>query len=94
MAAKRKRDMHETGDAKMKAAALKYAAAEKPVKSLDGADAEQVDAVPSPAKQLQDQLHAHYQPLNRRMSVMLVSLLVAFAFVGGWGGAIGFSGLA
>ncbi|MEL6691657.1 MAG: hypothetical protein AAFQ12_01295 [Pseudomonadota bacterium] len=87
MAAKRKSDLHETGDAKMKAAALKYAAKEPRVKPLD--DRETVTPVPSPAKQLQDQLQAHYQPLTKQMPVILVSLLVAFAFVGGWVGANG-----
>lgn len=76
MAAKRKRELHETGDAKMKMAALKSVRAVK--------KQEPVEAVPSPAKALQDQLEAHYQPLHKRMSVILVSLLVAFAFVGGW----------
>ena len=87
MAAKRKRELHETGDAKMKAAALKYAAKEPRVKSLD--ESAPVTPVPSPARQLQDQLHAHYQPLTKQMSVILVSLLVAFAFVSGWIGANG-----
>lgn len=87
MAAKRKSDLHETGDAKMKAAALKYAAKESRVKSLD--TNQDVAPVPSPARQLQDQLQAHYQPLTKRMSVVLVSLLVAFAFVGAWIGANG-----
>jgi hypothetical protein len=87
MAAQRKSDLHYTGDAKMKAAALKSGTPVKPVEK--GAD---TAPVPSPAKQLQDQLEAHYQPLSRRMSVILVSLLVAFAFVGGWIGGTG-SGL-
>lgn len=78
MSAKRKQDLHYTGDAKMKAAALKTSAKVKPIPS----DADTVP-VPSPAKQLQDQLEAHYQPLSRRMSVILVSLLVGFAFIGG-----------
>ena len=73
MAAKRKPDLHETGDAKLKSAALKAIQ-----------DAEKAVAVPSPAKELQDKLRAHYAPLSRRMSVILVSLLVAFAFIGGW----------
>ncbi|MEO0608385.1 MAG: hypothetical protein AAFY82_09150 [Pseudomonadota bacterium] len=81
MAAKRKRELHETGDAKMKMAALKSVRA---VKKQDA-----VEAMPSPAKALQDQLEAHYQPLHKRMSVILVSLLVAFAFVGGWIGGAG-----
>ena len=84
MAAKREPDLHYTGDAKMKAAALKSAAPVKPVQSDDEAV-----PVPSPAKHLQDQLEAHYQPLSQRMSVILVSLLVAFAFVGGWIGGTG-----
>ncbi len=84
MAAKRKPDLHYTGDAKMKAAALKSAAPVTPVHKDDG-----VSPVPSPAKELQDQLEAHYQPLSQRMSVILVSLLVAFAFVGGWLGSTG-----
>lgn len=92
MAAKRKRDLHETGDAKMKSAALKYAAKETQVKSIDEGAA--IKAVPSPAKQLQDQLRAHYQPLHKRMSVVLISLLVAFAFIGGWLGGNGFAGVA
>ena len=82
MSAKRKSDLHETGDAKMKMAALKYAAKESRVKSLDAS--ESVTPVPSPARQLQNQLQAHYQPLTKQMSVVLVSLLVAFAFVGAW----------
>ena len=78
MSAARKKRAHETGDAKMKAAAIKSVkAADKPA------------AVPSPAKELQAQLEQHYQPLSRRMSVILVSLLVAFAFVGGWIGGSG-----
>lgn len=81
MAAKRKRELHETGDTKMKMAALKSVRA---VKKLDP-----VEAIPSPAKALQDQLEAHYQPLYKRMSVILVSFLVAFAFVGGWIGGAG-----
>lgn len=92
MAAKRKSDLHETGDAKMKAAALKYAAKDARIKSLDGR--ETVDPVPSPARQLQDQLHEHYQPLSKRMSVLLISLIVAFAFMGGWFGTTGVPGLA
>lgn len=84
MAAKRNRNLHETGEAKMKAAALKYAAKDSHVKSLDGHD--NPVPVPSPARQLQDQLQAHYQPLTKQMSVLLISLLVAFAFIGGWGG--------
>lgn len=87
MAAKRNRNLHETGDAKMKAAALKYAAKESRVKSIDGHEAPK--PVPSPARQLQDQLQAHYQPLTKRMSVLLISLLVAFVFIGGWGGGHG-----
>lgn len=81
MAARRKSELHYTGDAKMKAAALKSPAPVKPVE----ADAD-TPPVASPAKQLQDQLEAHYQPLSRQMAVILVSLLVAFAFVGGWMG--------
>jgi hypothetical protein len=84
MAAKRKPDLHYTGDAKMKAAALKTSAKVKPVQSDEDAA-----PVPSPAKQLQDQLEAHYQPLSQRMSVILVSLLVGFAFIGGWLGGTG-----
>lgn len=87
MAAQRKSDEHYTGDAKMKAAALKSAAPAKPVTPVEK-DADTAP-VPSPAKQLQDQLAAHYQPLSRRMSVILVSLLVAFAFVSGWIGGTG-----
>ena len=87
MAAQRKSDLHYTGDAKMKAAALKSGTTVKPIEK--GVD---TTPVPSPAKQLQDRLEAHYQPLSRRMSVILVSLLVAFAFVGGWMGGTG-SGL-
>ena len=86
MAAQRKPNSHETGDAKMKAAAIKSA---KPV-IVEG---EAAKAVPSPAKALQDRLQAHYQPLSQRMSVILVSLLVAFAFVGGWIGGSGGNGL-
>lgn len=86
MAAQRKPHSHETGDAKMKAAAIKSA---KPA-VVEG---ETATAVPSPAKELQDRLQAHYQPLSQRMSVILVSLLVAFAFVGGWIGGSGGSGL-
>lgn len=89
MAAKRKPNLHTTGDAKMKAAALKSAKTVKPVKTD-----EPVQAVPSPAKALQDQLEAHYQPLHQRMSVILVSFLVAFAFIGGWiSGSGGGSGI-
>ncbi|MCR9224454.1 MAG: hypothetical protein NXH70_10320 [Hyphomonas sp.] len=84
MAAKRKPDLHYTGDAKMKAAALKTSPKVKPVHSD-----EDTTPVPSPAKQLQDQLEAHYQPLSQRMSVILVSLLVGFAFIGGWLGGTG-----
>ncbi len=83
MAAKRKPNLHETGDAKMKAAALK---------SVRGV--EQAPAVPSPAKELQDKLQAHYTPLSQRMSVILISLLVAFAFIGGWLGGSGTGGIA
>ena len=78
MSAARRKKTHETGDAKMKAAALR---------SVRASD-KQV-AVPSPAKALQDQLEQHYQPLSKRLSVILVSLLVAFAFVGGWIGGSG-----
>ncbi|MCR9193789.1 MAG: hypothetical protein NXH88_03600 [Hyphomonas sp.] len=84
MAAKRKPELHYTGDAKMKAAALKTSAKVKPVQPDEDAA-----PVPSPAKQLQDQLEAHYQPLSQRMSVILVSLLVGFAFIGGWLGGTG-----
>lgn len=87
MAANRKRDLHETGDSKMKMAALKYAKSIKPMKPVE--TGETLDAVPSPAKQLQDQLQAHYQPLNKRMSVILISLLVGFAFIGGWASGAG-----
>ena len=83
MAAKRKPDLHETGDTKLKSAALKSIR-----------DAEQAVAVPSPAKELQDKLQAHYAPLSQRMSVILVSLLVAFAFIGGWLGNSASGGLA
>ena len=86
MAAKRKSEPYHTGDTKMKAAALKSEAAVKPLQV-----GEEAKPVPSPAKQLQDQLEAHYQPLSKRMSVILVSLLVAFAFVGGWIGGSGSS---
>lgn len=82
MVAKKRTDSHETGDAKMKHAALKYAVAKAPVKPVKQDEA--IDAVPSPARALQEQLQAHYQPLNKRLSVILVSLMVAFAFVGGW----------
>lgn len=78
MSAARKKRAHETGDAKMKAAAIKS------VKVADKAV-----SVPSPAKELQAELERHYQPLSRRMSVILVSLLVAFAFIGGWLGGSG-----
>ena len=78
MSAARKKRAHETGDAKMKAAAIKSVkTADRPV------------AVPSPAKELQAQLEQHYQPLSRRMSVILISFLVAFAFIGGWLGGSG-----
>ena len=86
MAAQRKRDTHETGEAKMKAAAMQ---AVTPVT----ADSDTTRAIPSPAKELQDRLHAHYQPLSQRMAVILVSLLVAFAFIGGWVGGAGGAGL-
>ena len=87
MAAQRRPNPHETGDAKMKAAAIKTVrASDKPA------------AVSSPAKQLQDQLQDHmrpqYQPLSKRMSVILISLLVAFAFVGGCVGGTGAIGFA
>lgn len=85
MSAHRKHDLNATGDAKMKAAAIRNA---KPIAADDAAQ-----AVPSPAKELQDRLQAHYQPLSRRMSVILVSILMAFAFVGGWIGGTGGSGL-
>ncbi|MEM7458207.1 MAG: hypothetical protein AAF331_01975 [Pseudomonadota bacterium] len=78
MSAARRKNTHETGDAKMKMAAIKS------VKSTDKAV-----AIPSPAKQLQTQLEQHYQPLSKRMSVILVSLMVAFAFIGGWLGGSG-----
>lgn len=81
MAAKRKPDPHETGDAKMKMAALKYVKAVK--------KEEAVETVPSPAKALQDQLEAHYEPWYKRLSVTLVSLLFVIAFVGGWVSAAG-----
>ncbi len=45
-------------------------------------------AVPSPAKQLQSQLHAHYAPLHKKLAVTLVSLLVAFAVMNGWNGGV------
>lgn len=86
MSAHRKHDLHETGDAKMKAAAIRDA---KPVATAD----ESAKAVPSPARALQDQLQAHYQPLSQRMSVILISVLMAFAFIGGWIGGSGGTGL-
>lgn len=83
MSAARKNRTHETGEARMKAAAIKSVkATDKPA------------SLPSPAKDLQAQLEQHYQPLSRRMSVILVSLLVAFAFVGGWIGGSGAISLA
>ena len=78
MSAARREKSHETGDAKMKAAAIK---------SVHGH--EKAAAVPSPAKQLQAQLEAHYQPFSKRMSVILISVMVAFAFIGGWVGGSG-----
>ncbi|MEL6724751.1 MAG: hypothetical protein AAFP81_16420 [Pseudomonadota bacterium] len=79
MAAQRKSKSHETGDAKMKAAAIRSVnPGEKAPK-----------AVPSPAKELQDQLQSHYTPLSKRMAVILISFLVAFAFIGGWLGGSG-----
>lgn len=78
MSAARRKTTHETGDAKMKMAAIKS------VKSAD-----KPAAVPSPAKELQAQLEQHYQPLSKRMSVILVSVMVAFAFIGGWLGGSG-----
>jgi hypothetical protein len=78
MAARRQQKPYETGDAKMKAAAIKSVQAN-----------DDPAAIPSPARQLQDQLHAHYRPLSKQMSVILVSLLVAFAFIGGWLGGAG-----
>ena len=78
MSAARRKNTHETGDAKMKMAAIKS------VKSTDKAV-----SVPSPAKELQAQLEQHYQPLSKRMSVILISLIVAFAFTGGWLGGSG-----
>lgn len=78
MSAAKRHKSHETGDAKMKAAAIKSVKAhDKPA------------AVPSPAKALQTQLEAHYQPLSRRMAIILVSFMVAFAFLGGWVGGSG-----
>ncbi|MEO1553385.1 MAG: hypothetical protein AAFR82_05575 [Pseudomonadota bacterium] len=73
MSAARRKNAHETGDAKMKMAAIKSVKA-----------SEKATAVPSPAKELQVQLEQHYQPLSKRMSVILISLMVAFAFIGGW----------
>ncbi|MEM6651559.1 MAG: hypothetical protein AAF582_03100 [Pseudomonadota bacterium] len=84
MAAERKPTSHETGDAKMKAAAIKAVKKAKPVELADPPAETEPVAVPSPAKALQDQLHAHYSPLSKRMQVILVSLLVAFAFISGW----------
>lgn len=78
MAAQHKRSSHETGEAKMKAAALRS------VKK-----GETTKPVPSPAKALQAQLHSHYQPLSKRFSALLISMLMAFAFVGGWVGGSG-----
>ncbi|MEL7031395.1 MAG: hypothetical protein AAGL97_09935 [Pseudomonadota bacterium] len=78
MSAAKRKNTHETGDAKMKMAAIK---------SVNASD--KAVAVPSPAKELQVQLEQHYQPLSKRMSVMLVSLMVAFAFIGGWLGGSG-----
>ena len=78
MSAARRKTTHETGDAKMKMAAIKS------VKSAD-----KPASVPSPAKELQAQLEQHYQPLSKRMSVILVSVMVAFAFIGGWLGGSG-----
>ncbi|MEL6858896.1 MAG: hypothetical protein AAFO74_10950 [Pseudomonadota bacterium] len=83
MAAKRKLDLHDTGDTEMKVPAP------KPV-----LNAGQAAAVPSPAKALQNKLQAHYMPLSQRMSVILVSLLVAFAFIGGWLGGSSGGGIA
>lgn len=83
MAAKRKPSSHETGEAKMKAAALKA------VKKGDVAQ-----PVPSPAKELQEQLQSHYQPLSKRFSVLLISMLMTFAFIGGWLGGSGAINLA
>lgn len=80
MSAARRQKSHETGDAKMKAAAIKSV-------SVKGNDAP--TAVPSPAKELQAQLEAHYQPFSQRMSVILISVMVAFAFIGGWVGGSG-----
>ena len=84
MAAQRKSKAHETGDAKMKAAAIRS------VNPGEKAPA----AVPSPAKELQEQLQSHYAPLSKRMAVMLISLMVAFAFIGGWLGGSGAISLA
>ena len=92
MAAKRKQNSHETGDAKMKMAALKYANAKPSVKPVESDDT--VESVPSPALELQERLQSHYQPLNKQLSVILVSLLVAFAFVGGWLAGTGGGGVA
>lgn len=80
MSSARKQKSHETGDAKMKAAAIKSVSAK--AKDMPA-------AVPSPAKELQAQLEAHYQPFSQRMSVILISLMVAFAFLGGWVGGSG-----
>jgi len=79
MSAARRQKSHETGDAKMKAAAIR---------SVHGHE-KTAAAVPSPAKELQAQLEAHYQPFSKRMSVILISVMVAFAFIGGWIGGSG-----
>ena len=83
MAAQRKPSSHETGDAKMKAAALRS------VKKGDTSK-----PVPSPAKELQEQLQSHYQPLRQRFAALLISMIVAFAFIGGWLGGSGALNLA
>ncbi|MEP1144061.1 MAG: hypothetical protein ABJH52_10105 [Henriciella sp.] len=83
MAAKRKPQIHETGDAKMKAAAIRSVKV-----------GEKAQAVPSPAKELQEQLNSHYQPISREMAAILVSILVGFAFIGGWVGGSGLISIA
>lgn len=92
MTAQRKSESHHTGDSKMKAAALKAPAPVSP-QPKDVAEPDLETPVPSPARALQDRLAAHYQPFTKRMSVVLISLLVGFAFISGWMSGSGSGGL-
>ncbi|MEM8615419.1 MAG: hypothetical protein AAGF20_00640 [Pseudomonadota bacterium] len=43
-----------------------------------------LDAVPSPARQLQDRLDAHFAPMAKRLSARFVTLLVGLTCLGTW----------